>query len=133
MAHNTNIPWHLVVKHLRPSLGLDNHKLDELGEEGSEYEEPKYSDLVYRNLESQKQDLQDFCHSFSQQIHKAADAERAKYPTEYETPSTDEIVIPDQLAQKITPTVKQWRRLRFQESYDVNPLYVSPPNGGPTI
>ena len=93
MAHQAhNIPWNVLASNVE--WKASNHCLD-----GA-------TSFHLRFQQKQDKEINYFVNAFVRNIHAHATGERRKYPVEYEIPSRDDVVLNDDVARKINPTVR---------------------------
>jgi hypothetical protein len=71
-------------------------------------------DLHIRVQPDTKETLAEFLNAFIQNATADAIAQRQKYPEKYDVPNANEVIITDDVAEKITPTVRRWH---FEEDF----------------
>ena len=96
MAHQAhNIPWSVLTSNLGWRLST-----------------PCQADAINFHLRfnpDQGKKLTYFAKAFVRNIHDHAATERKKYPDKYDAPKSDDVVVGDDAARKIAPTLHRWR------------------------
>ena len=94
MAHQaSSIPWNVLASNLL----------------WSEAKHPGHGDLHLRFQPSQGKELGYFVQGFVRNLREHASTSRRKYPTHYNPPRPDQVILDDATVKKITPTVRRWR------------------------
>ncbi|KIL89108.1 hypothetical protein FAVG1_07502 [Fusarium avenaceum] len=65
-------------------------------------------DLHIRVQPDTKERLAEFLNAFMQNATADAITERQKYPEKYDVPNANEVIITDDVAERITPTIRRW-------------------------
>lgn len=105
MAHNHDIiPWHFLAENFEPAFTLQ----DQIKPQDPNAYPPKPG-LKPRGLIGQNEALEKFIQKFFAAIKNAARVERSRYAVKYERPRNEDVVISDQVAQKIAPIIREWR------------------------
>ncbi|CAG9949090.1 unnamed protein product [Clonostachys rosea f. rosea IK726] len=65
-----------------------------------------------RRLDSRQESFMQFVNTLSARICECARQERLKFPERDQSPSPEDVVISDRVAQKLNPTIETWRRDR---------------------
>lgn len=88
---------------------------------------PPAKDLYFRPSTNLKKDVEAFADSFSRAIAAHTSTERRKYPESYEPPDGDDLILDDDTAGKISPTVVRWRPycLLLETTYPETPRVQS--------
>lgn len=94
MAHQAhNIPWGSLAPHLK----------------FCQVRHPSHTDFHFRFKPRQGQDLEYFVEAFIRNLHDHATTARKAYPERYSPPQPDDLIISDDAARKISPTIHRWR------------------------
>lgn len=97
MAHQAhNIPWNVLASNLkwRKSSRCKHGAVD----------------LHWRTTkENRGKEITHFVKAFAKTIHEQADCERKKYPEKYDTPEAKDVVLSDEVCQRVMPTVHRFQ------------------------
>lgn len=111
MAHQAhNIPWTLLASNLRCVLSKPSAAAPS---------------LQFRTRQRQTKELMHFFEAFARNIEEHSACERRKYADEYDPPDPDDVVLDEATVDKISRTVRRWRR-----AYDPSG-FQAPPWGCP--
>ncbi|PYI09795.1 hypothetical protein BO78DRAFT_394679 [Aspergillus sclerotiicarbonarius CBS 121057] len=72
--------------------------------------QPPASNLYLLLRPTQDQDISSFVKSFSQTLTAQISLERKKYPTTYDPPNENDLLIDDDTARRISPSIAEWAR-----------------------
>lgn len=102
MAHQAhNIPWTLLASNLRWVPGSCGHC--------NNY------DLHPRFKPNQGQELNHFAKAFAKNVEEHSRCERRKYRDKYDTPGSTDVIVDENTATKIQPTVRRWLKTCKEE------------------
>jgi hypothetical protein len=115
-----DLPWNLLAPHLE-------WRLEDKGQNGA-------TSFFWRKQPTEGQNRDDFVEAFVKTLHEHADQEREKYPETFDTPDDDDIVLSDELCERIAPALQHWRRLNQYINQRIS-LWPdpSPPPGFPRL
>ncbi|KAF5233898.1 hypothetical protein FANTH_12405 [Fusarium anthophilum] len=65
-----------------------------------------------------KTKLVNFLNAFIQSVTEDSTRQRKQYPQKYRVPNEDEVIISDEVAARITPTVRRWHPEKYSPSKD---------------